>query len=335
MKIVFSYINEETKLKLIKYNKSLQNELKINIVNYRRYSGKYLIKIDNRRVKVYKSFNYKLLYKGEYLNGKKHGKGKEYYHHSTLLKFTGEYLNGKKWDGIGYDDTHNSIYKLNYGKGHVKKIFNHKIKFEGEYSNGKKNGKGMECNFFTELSFEGEFRNGKKWNGKLFDRDNNISYEMKNGKGYIKKYIPNNLIFEGEYLNGELYGKGKIIKDFSTFMNKYIYIYEGGFFNGKKHGKGKEYKNNELIFEGEFIKDERNGKGKEYFKNKLRFDGEYLNNKKWSGKGYDENGNIIYEINNGKGMIKEFNDEGRLISESEYLDGKKTEKVKNIIFTEN
>ena len=28
-------------------------------------------------------------------------------------------------------------------------------------------------------------------------------------------------------------------------------------------------------------------------------------NKKWNGKGYDENGNIIYELNNRNGKIKE------------------------------
>ena len=34
---------------------------------------------------------------------------------------------------------------------------------------------------------------------------------MKNGKGLIKEYIPlyGNLIYEGEYLNGQRNGKGK------------------------------------------------------------------------------------------------------------------------------
>ena len=40
-------------------------------------------------------------------------------------------------------------------------------------------------------------------------------------------------------------------------------------------------------------------KGKEYLKGKLEFEGEYLFNKKWNGKGYDENGNILYELING------------------------------------
>ena len=36
----------------------------------------------------------------------------------------------------------------------------------------------------------------------------------------------------------------------------------------------------------------------------LIFEGEYYHGKKWNGYGYDVNGNIIYEIQNGKGYIK-------------------------------
>ena len=59
-------------------------------------------------------------------------------------------------------------------------------------------------------------------------------------------------------------------------------------------------------------------------KGKLEYEGEYLNGKKWNGKGYDEKGNIIYELKNGNGNIKEYNDEyGYLEFEGEYLNGKK------------
>ena len=37
-------------------------------------------------------------------------------------------------------------------------------------------------------------------------------------------------------------------------------------------------------------------KGKHYINERLEFEGEYLLNKKYNGKGYDENGNIIYEL---------------------------------------
>ena len=34
--------------------------------------------------------------------------------------------------------------------------------------------------------------------------------------------------------------------------------------------------------------------------------GMYLYNRKYNGKGYDENGNIIYEVKDGKSLIKEY-----------------------------
>ena len=53
-----------------------------------------------------------------------------------------------------------------------------------------------------------------------------------------------------------------------------------------------------------------------------------LYNKKWNGKGYDENGNVIYELINGKGKAKEYNAVGRLIFEGEYLNGLRNGKGK-------
>ena len=53
-------------------------------------------------------------------------------------------------------------------------------------------------------------------------------------------------------------------------------------------------------------------KGKQYINKKLYYEGEYLFNKKWNGKIYDKNGNIIYEVQNGKGTIKEFHKNGKL-----------------------
>ena len=53
---------------------------------------------------------------------------------------------------------------------------------------------------------------------------------------------------------------------------------------------------------------EKNGQGKEYNKNGiLIFEGQYLNRKIWNGVGYNINGNLEFEIKNGKGYIKEYN----------------------------
>ena len=84
------------------------------------------------------------------------------------------------------------------------------------------------------MEYEGEFRNDKKWDGKGYDENGNIIYELINGNGKVKEYdhIYNELSFEGEYLNGERW-----------------------------NGEGTEYDEyGELTFEGEYI----NGEKKEY-----------------------------------------------------------------------
>ena len=85
----------------------------------------------------------------------------------------------------------------------------------------------------------------------------------------------------------------------------------------------------------------------------MEYEGEYLFDKKYNGKGYDENGNIIYELINGTGKVKEYRlffhilefegeylnglrngkgkeyEYGKLIFEGEYLNGEKLSKIKN------
>jgi len=116
-------------------------------------------------------------------------------------------------------------------------------------------------------------------------------------------------------------------------------IFEGEYLNGKRNGKGKEYnKNGKLIFEGEF-KNNYRSKGKEFVNEKLEFEGEYLFNKKWNGKGYDEKGNIIDELKNGNGEVKEYNNYGFFKFEGEYLNGIKWKRKgyinNNIIYELN
>ena len=144
--------------------------------------------------------------------------------------------------------------------------------------------------------FGGEYLKGKKWNG------NYKGYKLKNGKGIIREYCINELIFKGEYLNGERNGKGQ------EYDSGEILIFEGEYLNGKrwngkgydikgnfiyelKDGKGyvKEYKYSKLVFEGEYLNGERNGRGKEYnHSGGILFIGEYLNGKRHGkGKEYD------------------------------------------------
>ena len=98
-----------------------------------------------------------------------------------------------------------------------------------EYGNWKI----KEYNLYTyKLIFEGEYRYDRKWNGKGYDENGNIIYELINGNGKVKEYNKYNdlLKFEGEYLND------------------------------KRNGKGKEYRyNGELEFEGEYLDGKRKG----------------------------------------------------------------------------
>ena len=251
IKIIFSFLDEKTKLKLVKYNKSLQNNININLINYKILSGRYIIYEENGNIKEYSSYDDVLEFEGEYLNGERNGKGKEYYKGNLI--------------------------------------------FEGEYLNGKRNGKGKEYNKEGNLIFDGEYLNGKKWNGKGYDDKNNIIYELKNGTGHIKEYdYFGKFIFEGEYLNGERNGKGK----------------EYDYYDGK------------LSFEGEYLNGKRNGIGKEYdyYDDNLIFEGKYLYGSRWDGKVY-VNKNNIYELKNGTGLIKEYDEFGNLRSEVNIIKG--------------
>ena len=433
-KIIFNFIANETKLKIIKYNKNLQHLLDTTIINYMILSGRYIKYLQKNKAEEY-DFNDNLIYEGEYLNGKRNGKGKEYlnsyglifsgeylngkrngkgkeyelgtvifngeylngkkngngkeyYYFSKRIRFKGEYNNGKIWNGYFYDrDKEKTIVnEIKDGKGFIKE-YNEldEIVFAGEYKNGERNGKGKEYDYsknvifegeylngrkhgkgkdyrFGKVIFKGEYLNGKKWNGIGYDDKNNLICEFKNGNGFIKKYgIKDKIIFEGEFINGE--GNGKAKEYYDNNKENYCIKYEGEYLNGKRNGKGKEYdKKGKLKFEGEFLNGKRNGKGKEfnrfgllkfegeymndyrikgkeYIKRKLEYEGEYLNNKKWNGKGYDlEKGKIIYKINKGDGKIKEYNDDGKLIFDGEYLNGKRNGKGKeydnegNLIF---
>ena len=288
--ILYDYINEGMKLKLIKYNKNMQKLLNINIINYMRFSERYIVYETKEKGKEYDSYNNELIYEGgflngrrngkgkvfskggkqlefegEYLNGKRNGKGKEYLF--CKLKFEGEYLNGKRWNGKSYGIRNNIIYEIINGKGYIKEYFNNGIlSFEGEYLNGQLNGKVKKYDFLGNLIFEGEYLNGIKWNGKKYDEKNNIIYEINNGKGNIKK-------------------KGFIQYGYSIFIGEYL------------KGETKEYyENGQLKFEGEYLNGKRNGEGKEYYEDgKLKFEGEYIKGERRRGKEYDESGNLIFE----------------------------------------
>ena len=91
-------------------------------------------------------------------------------------------------------------------------------------------------------------------------------------KGKIKEFQKDELVFEGELLDGNVYnGKGK---KYDSCGNK---IFEGEYINGKINGYVKKYDNSyRLEFEYQFINCLKNGIGKEYERGNLAFEGEFL-----------------------------------------------------------
>ena len=96
IKGIFLFLDEKQKLNLIIYNKKMQNKMDIKLINYKFYSGKYIIYETNIKGKEYNGDNDYLEFEGEYLNGIRHGKGKDYHDFNGPLYFEGEYLNGKR-----------------------------------------------------------------------------------------------------------------------------------------------------------------------------------------------------------------------------------------------
>ena len=51
------------------------------------------------------------------------------------------YLNGRRWNGIGYNENNNEVYKLKNGKGIIKEYYyDDSLHYEGGYLNGEING---------------------------------------------------------------------------------------------------------------------------------------------------------------------------------------------------
>jgi len=94
IKFIFVHVDEKQELKIVKSNKRVQKNIDISIINYKLFTGKYIIYESNKIGKEYNGYDDRLIFEGEYLNGKRNGKGKEYLPNGKLL-FEGEYLNGK------------------------------------------------------------------------------------------------------------------------------------------------------------------------------------------------------------------------------------------------
>ena len=172
-KTIFSYLPQEVKFKLVRNNKAYQKKINLNFLDYKLFTGKYIVYEEKGKVKEYNSYTDDLIFEGGYLNNKRNGKGKEYNNKGELI-FEGEYLNGIKWEGdhrIKYLINDDKINKTNKDKKLVSKGKKIKLKeyddegdliFEGDYLYKYRNGKGKEYYKDKSLLFEGDYINGKR-----------------------------------------------------------------------------------------------------------------------------------------------------------------------------
>ena len=146
---IFNHFDIIKKLTTIIYNKAFQRKLKLDLIDYKRFSGRYK-KVHNDITEEYDSLTDNLIFIGQYLDGKRNGEGKEYNSKCDLI-FEGIYMDGKKYTGKAkkYDD------------------YNDQLILEYEYSNGIIDGEAKEYDKYSgELLFSGQYLNGKR-NGNI------------------------------------------------------------------------------------------------------------------------------------------------------------------------
>ena len=344
------YKNGKLEGKVKKYNKNGYLDIELEYLNGEIikgkeflngqliYEGGYSLRQRNGKGKLYNNGN--LIFEGEYIYGKlQNGKGKLYGYNDNLL-FDGEIINGKEWNGKKYDNNGNFSCELTNGNGTKKEydiygnliregeIINGELKkgkeyymneiiFDGEYSNNIRwKGKGKEYNVMGKLIFDGEYLNGIKWKGKT--------------KLYHEDH--RRIKFEGEYIDGKLSGKAK------EYYDDGIIKFEGEYWNGKRwNGKiflflfnGDRYE--EEIKDGKYL-----GNLEIFYNNGNKFIGEYnqfTENRK--GKEFNQQGKLLFEgeyINDipMNGYKIEYNDVGEIIFEGEYLHGKRNGKGKEYL----
>ena len=109
-------------------------------------------------------------------------------------------------------------------------------------------------------------------------------------KGFGDKYT--HPVYKGEVENGVPNGLGVLI---FTNGNKYV----GEFKDGKEHGQGTfTYPNGEK-YVGEFKDGKEHGQGTLTFPDGGKYVGEFKDEEMWTGKFYDNNGNIEGKMLNG------------------------------------
>ena len=123
----------------------------------------------------------------------------------------------KKLDLIAYNKNLQNLLDIN--------LINYKI-MSRKYKIGKKNGIGKEYNYKNQLIYEGEYKNGKR-NGKGKEYEYEYEYDKNSDcSDYYEFKYSEKTTFEGEFLNGKRNGEAKVYNDDGNL------IFEGEYFNG-------------------------------------------------------------------------------------------------------
>lgn len=143
--------------------------------------------------------------------------------------------------------------------------------------------------------FEGQWVKDKRVHGQMKMIDGGV-YTGKfmndafHGQGRLELSLED-IIFEGEFENGKVPRKGKLIFPDGD-------VYEGDIDGYKRHGKGKLYMASGGVFEGQFMDDQIEGKGRLDFPDSSYYVGEFMDGRRDGyGRFYDAESEEIYEGN--------------------------------------
>ena len=189
-------------------------------------------------------------------------------------------------------------------------------KYAGNWENDKFNGKGRLCSINGDY-YEGDFSMGSiEGNGIYFSKKEKYKYigQFKHNKFHGKGKIineNNELVYEGDYLEGYKHGFGKLIFEDKSY-------YEGNFFHNNLNGKGKFFFKSGKSYHGNWKNNTMDGKGIFIWENKDKYKGEYKNNMR-DGNGVYSFGCNLYDGGWVSGMM---HGEGTLLYEGLRIVGK-------------
>lgn len=223
------------------------------------------------------------VYEGQWFQGKKHGKGVVYHVDSVDKKvFQGEFVdngvtgigtffaeNGDRYDGEWTNGSFNGYgeYHETGEEKHAREAVSHSTSSAETTGEEKTTSAAKRVNVKQSQTYTGEWVNNiRQGLGRLFLHECNCYYDggwdsdRFHGQGSL--YIPNHVLFSGEFHHGAMEGKGVCVYYDET--GKMIGKYEGGFREGLRHGRGwyKFYNEDGTIigeYEGRFKKDEMEG----------------------------------------------------------------------------